>query len=68
MASSKKDFIRAARIAHAIDRDVRGRVVDAFCDFFREEDSRFDVTRFVLACEEGVLVSAASIRKNRNAL
>lgn len=36
----------AASIAMALDVDVRGRVVDSFCDYFRALDSDFDVTAF----------------------
>jgi hypothetical protein len=36
----------AASIAMAIDADVRGRVVDSFCDYFRALDDDFDVTAF----------------------
>lgn len=43
------EFGRAASIARAIDPDVRGRVVDAFCDFFQAW-SGFDASAFAALC------------------
>ena len=40
----------AVHIARGIDADVRGRVVDAFCDYFRVTSMAFPLRLFVGMC------------------
>ena len=73
---TKKDYIRAAecvRNAHmplgagptnAMHRDM---LRDAFVAFFQGDNPRFDVARFTLACNDG-LVSARTGTKARKVL
>lgn len=47
---TKKDYVRAAEICrdeYAGDRNV----MHAFIDLFTDDNPRFDVERFVIACE-----------------
>jgi len=48
---TKKDFVRAARLVAAIPKaSCRENTATLFAVFFREENPRFDVERFMFAC------------------
>lgn len=59
MATTKKDFERAASIVRRIHDNEKGEtsfprapnVEDAFVEFFRVDSSRFDESRFRNACK-----------------
>ena len=49
--NSKKDYIRAARIASVLRESKRAPVVEAFASFFRGDNPAFDSDKFRAACE-----------------
>jgi hypothetical protein len=50
--SSRKDFLRAVGIIRAHDPELRTLLIDAFTDFFRGDNPRFDAARFEQACRK----------------
>ncbi len=50
---TKKDYIRAAELVRTSGESakVRARMVDTFVRFFRPDNPRFNVDRFLAACE-----------------
>lgn len=49
--NTKKDYIRAANIAHAYVKPHRVSVAEAFIQLFRDDNPRFDQGSFLEACK-----------------
>lgn len=50
---SRKHYAKAAGIIRAHDPELRTLLIDAFADFFRDDNPAFNVARFELECREG---------------
>lgn len=51
---TKKDYIKAAEIIIRMKQtDFTGAMEDAFVEFFRNDNPRFDEKRFRQACNQG---------------
>jgi hypothetical protein len=59
---SKKDYEAAATLIQDEPDDLREHVIETFCEFFRNDNGRFEERRFRRACVPG-----ANVRSRRAA-
>lgn len=65
---TKKDYIRAADICFALVPEVRTVAIDAFTDFFRGDNPRFDVARFESAARGYAPVTKRTLQSRESKL